>query len=131
MEILHGAIGRTFPPMLKKGYETKQNGERPDPTNPFGNPLGFGLALLLFGRRFWRYSQSPHGARTGTAEHEAGAKRRPKNWSAKRDFLAKSEKTVSGVTWVRSSFLPKVAATRVPHQNESFVELIGDQRFRI
>ena len=63
MEILYGAIGRTFPPMLKKGYETKQNGERPDPTNPFGNPLGFGLALLLFGRRFWRYSQSPHGAR--------------------------------------------------------------------
>ena len=78
MEILHGAIGRTYPPMLKKCYETKQNGERPDPTNPFGNPLGFGLALLLFGRRFWRYSQSPHGARTGTAEHEAGAKRRPK-----------------------------------------------------
>ena len=47
MEILHGAIGRTFPSMLKKGYEMKQNGERPDPTNPFGNPLGFGLALLL------------------------------------------------------------------------------------
>ena len=85
----------------------------------------------LLGRRFGATVMSPHGARTGAAEHETGAKRRPKIWSAKRDFLAKSEKTVSGVTWVRSSFLPKVAATRVPHQNESFVELIGDQRFRI
>ena len=123
--------GKHFSRMLRKRYKNKAKRRVPDPTNPFGNPCGFGLALLYFGRRFWRYSQSPHGARTGAAEHEAGAKRRPKIWSAKRDFLAKSEKTVSGVTWVRSSFLPKVAATRVPHQNESFVELIGDQRFRI
>ncbi len=76
--ILYGAIGSTFAPMLQKGYKNNRKRRAPDPTNPFGNPLGFGLALLLLGRRFWRYSQSPHGARTGAAECHAGAKRRPK-----------------------------------------------------
>ena len=32
--ILHGGGGSTFPPMLKKGYETKQNGGRPIPPIP-------------------------------------------------------------------------------------------------
>ena len=46
-------------------------------------------------------------------------------------FLAKSEKSVTGVTWVRTSFLLKVGATGVPPPNESFFEQLGDQRFRI
>ena len=46
-------------------------------------------------------------------------------------FLAKSEKSVAAVTWVRTSFLLKVVATEVPTPNESFFEQIGDQRFRI
>ena len=78
MEILDGAMGSTFAQKLEKGYKNNRKRRAPDPTNPFGNPLGFGLALLLLGRRFWRYSQSPHGARTGAAECQAGAERRPK-----------------------------------------------------
>ena len=46
-------------------------------------------------------------------------------------FSAKSEKSVTAVTWVRTSFLLKVVATEVPTPNESFFEQIGDQRFRI
>ena len=61
--ILYGAIGSTFEPKSRKALKRNAKRRVPDPTNPFGNPLGFGLALLLLGRRFWRYSQSPHGAR--------------------------------------------------------------------
>ena len=78
MEILYGAMGSTFAPKSRKALKTNAKWKVPDPTNPFGNPLGFGFALQLLGRRFWRYSQSPHGARTGAAECQAGAKRRPK-----------------------------------------------------
>ena len=46
-------------------------------------------------------------------------------------FSAKSEKSVTGVTWVWTSFLLKVGATGVPPPNESFFEQLGDQRFRI
>ena len=46
-------------------------------------------------------------------------------------FLAKSGKSVTAVTWVRTSFLLKVPATEVPTPNESFFEQLGDQRFRI
>ena len=46
-------------------------------------------------------------------------------------FSAKSEKSVTAVTWVRTSFLLKVGATGVPPPNESFFEQLGDQRFRI
>ena len=35
------------------------------------------------------------------------------------------------MTWVRTSFLLKAAAAGVPPPNESFFELLGDQRFRI
>ena len=46
-------------------------------------------------------------------------------------FLAKSGKSVTAVSRVRTSFLLKVVATEVPTPNESFFEQIGDQRFRI
>ena len=46
-------------------------------------------------------------------------------------FLAKSGKSATTVTWVRTSFLLKVPATEVPTRNESFFEQLGDQRFRI
>ena len=46
-------------------------------------------------------------------------------------FFAKSGKSVTAVTWVRTSFLPKAAAAGVPPPNESIVEEIGDQRIRI
>ena len=59
-----------FLQMLRKRYKNKAKRRASDPTNPFGNPCGFGLALLYFGRRFWRYSQSPHGARIRAAERQ-------------------------------------------------------------
>ena len=45
MEILDGAIGSTFVPKSRKALKTNAKRRVPDPTNPFGNPLGFGLAL--------------------------------------------------------------------------------------
>ena len=44
MEILHGAMEALF----RKSREKLKNQcemKVPDPTNPFGNPLGFGLSL--------------------------------------------------------------------------------------
>ena len=37
--------GSTFAPKLRKALKTNAKRRVPDPTNPFGNPLGFGLAL--------------------------------------------------------------------------------------
>ena len=36
-----------FSPMLRKRCKMKAKRRSPDPTNPFGNPCGFGLALQL------------------------------------------------------------------------------------
>ena len=84
----------------------------------------------LLGRRFGATVMSPHGARTGAAECQAGAERRPKK-SVHFHIFAKSGKSVPGVTWVRTSFPLKVGATGVPPPNESILEQRGDQRFRI
>ena len=46
-------------------------------------------------------------------------------------LFSKKWKSVTAVTWVRTSFLLKVPATEVPTPNESFFEQLGDQRFRI
>ena len=97
-----------------------------DPTNPFGNPCGFGLSLHVLGWRFWRYSQSPHGARTGAAERKAGAKRRPKFFD-KDAFPDKSDQPGAVPKPGFASIRVKEAANQVPTPNESIFEEHGSR----
>ena len=87
MQIVHGAMGSTFARMLRKCY--KYNGKRnmPDPTNPFGNPCGFGLALHSFGTEVWRYSHVTSWCQNWRSEA-------PERWV--RSFLLAKPKAQAG-----------------------------------